>query len=156
MLKHIGVDSVKISPCIVSNDGAENNRYHAEIFDLVKGQVQRAIDDFADSEFEIFDSYYELDSKFNKDYTWCPHIQTLTVIGADLNVYTCQDKAYNLDDGLLGSIRDVRFKELWFSDKKRFFKLNPSVHCNHHCVANAANKLVLEYLDIDEGHREFA
>lgn len=154
-LKNLGIDSVKVSPCIVSNEGADNNSYHREIFDMVKGQTRRAVDDFASGGFEIFDSYHELDDKFTKDYTWCPHVQTLTVIGADLNVYTCQDKAYNLDDGLIGSIRETQFKELWFSDKSRFFKINPSVHCNHHCVANAVNKLMLEYLDIDEGHMEF-
>ena len=35
-LKGIGIDSVKISPCIVSNSGQENNDYHKPFFDEVK------------------------------------------------------------------------------------------------------------------------
>jgi MoaA/NifB/PqqE/SkfB family radical SAM enzyme len=154
-LKDIGVDSVKVSPCIVSNEGMENNNYHKSIFGLAKEQTKRAIDTLADTNFEIFDSYHELDSKFEKDYSWCPFLQILPVIGADLNVYSCHDKAYNLKDGLIGSIRDIRFKDFWFSDKNKFFKINPSVVCNHHCVVNANNKLILEYLSLEKEHLEF-
>ena len=154
-LKDIGVDTVKVSPCIVSNEGARNNQYHAGFFSQVKDQVGRAVNDFHDDSFEIFDAYHELDEKFAKDYDWCPYLQILPVIGADLNVYSCQDKAYNLDSGLVGSIKDRRFKNMWFSDKSRFFRINPSIDCDHHCVANAKNQLVLDYLDADLEHLEF-
>jgi radical SAM protein with 4Fe4S-binding SPASM domain len=76
-----------------------------------------------------------------KEYTWFPYSQILPVIGADLNIYPCQDKAYNLEEGLVGSIKEQRFKDFWFSDKNQFFKINPSLHCNHHCVANLKNKI---------------
>ncbi len=154
-LKDIGVDSVKVSPCIMSNDGKENNDYHRQIFDSVKDQVVRALAELADNDFEIFDAYHELDERFLKDYTWCPYLQILPVIGADMNIYPCQDKAYNLEEGLIGSIRDQRFKSFWFSDKRKFFKINPSAVCKHHCVANAKNRLVLEYLDADREHLGF-
>ena len=103
----------------------------------------------------IYDAYHELDEKFDKSYTTCPYSQILPVIGADLNLYPCQDKAYNLEEGLLGSLRNQRFKDLWFSDKGRFFRINPSVHCRHHCVANAKNLLIHEYLNADSNHMEF-
>lgn len=154
-LKNIGVDSVKISPCIVSNDGVENNKYHQPIFEEVKEQVKKAIENLAENKFEVFDAYHELGEKFKKEYTWCPYIQILPVIGADLNIYSCHDKAYNLDEGLIGCIKNQRFKDFWFSDKSKFFKINPSVHCNHHCVANTKNKLILDYLDADKEHLEF-
>lgn len=154
-LKDIGVDSVKVSPCIVSNDGLENNRYHQTIFNEVKEQVRKSIGDLSSDKFEIFDAYHELDGKFKKEYTWCPYLQILPVIGADLNIYPCQDKAYNLEEGLIGSIRNQSFKSFWFSDKNNFFKVNPSIHCNHHCVANQKNKLILEYLNADKEHLEF-
>ncbi|MEK6621147.1 MAG: radical SAM protein [Planctomycetota bacterium] len=154
-LKDIGVNSVKVSPCIVSNDGAENNAYHKPFFDPVKEETRRAIADFADAAFEIFDAYHELDVKFKKGYTWCPYLQILPVIGADLNIYPCQDKAYNLDEGLIGSIKDRRFKDFWFDGKPKFFKINPSVHCNHHCVANEKNHLVIDYLSADKEHLAF-
>lgn len=154
-LKNIGVNSVKVSPCIVSNEGAENNAYHAPFFDQVKESTREAVADFSDGHFEIFDSYHALDDKFKKDYDWCPYLQILPVIGADLNIYPCQDKAYNLEEGLIGSIKEQRFKDFWFSDKNKFFKIKPSKVCNHHCVANEKNKMVLEYLNADKVHLGF-
>jgi MoaA/NifB/PqqE/SkfB family radical SAM enzyme len=153
--KEAGIESIKISACVVSNSGIENNAYHKQIYDTVKEQVARAVADFAGEDFEIADAYHLLEEKFKKDYTWCPYLQILPVIGADLNIYPCQDKAYNLEEGLMGSIKNIRFKDFWFSGKNKFFKINPALHCNHHCVANAKNKLILEYLEADKGHLEF-
>ena len=154
-LKNIGVNSVKVSPCIVGNNGMENNTYHKPIFNLVKEQTQKAIADFVDDRFEIFNSYHTLEEKFKKDYNWCPYLQILPIIGADLNIYSCQDKAYNLEEGLIGTIKHQRLRDFWFSDKNKFFKINPSKVCNHHCVANEKNKLILEYLKADKGHLGF-
>jgi len=154
-IKEVGVDSVKVSPCIVSNEGPENNAYHEPVFGEVREQVGRAIEDLMDDGFEISDAYHELDEKFDKEYTWCPYLQVLPVIGADLNIYPCQDKAYNLEEGLIGSIKEQRFREFWFSDKAKFFKIDPSLHCNHHCVANAKNGMILEYLQADQAHLGF-
>jgi len=154
-LKDAGVDSIKMSPCIVSNDMEENNRYHRKIFNKVKDHIAMASESLADNNFEVFDSYHEMDGLFKKNYAWCPYLQILPVIGADQNVYACQDKAYNLQEGLIGSIKNQRFKEFWFSDKSKFFKINPSIVCNHHCVANTKNKLILDYLDLDKKHLEF-
>jgi MoaA/NifB/PqqE/SkfB family radical SAM enzyme len=154
-LKDIGVNSVKISPCVVSNDGAENNMYHRPVFEQVKAEIKKAFEDFADDSFEIFDAYHELGEKFHKHYTWCPYLQILPVIGADLNIYPCQDKAYNLEEGVVGSIKARRFKEFWMSDKEKFFRINPSVLCGHHCVANQKNIMLHEYLNADREHLGF-
>ncbi|MBN2653632.1 MAG: radical SAM protein [Nitrospirae bacterium] len=154
-LKNIGVNSIKISPCIVSEVSAENNSYHKELFPLVKDQIQKAMNSFADSNFEIYDAYHTLEERFEKSYTWCPYIQIVPVIGADMNVYTCHDKAYDLDEGLLGSIKDQSFKNFWFSNKEKFFKINPSKDCNHHCMVNFNNNLIHEYLNADEDHLDF-
>lgn len=154
-LKDIGVDSVKISACVVDDDASKSNSYHAGIFTTVRNQIERAISELADDRFEIFDSYHELDKRFQKRYTWCPYLQILPVIGADLNIYPCQDKAYNLDEGLIGSIKVQRFRDFWFSDKSKFFKINPSIVCNHHCIANHKNNMILEYLNADQDHQAF-
>lgn len=154
-LKDMGVDSVKISPCVVSNSGSENNEYHKPFFDIAKEQSIRAKQELEEHGFEVFDSYHSLDDKFVKKYSWCPYIQVLTVIGADLNIYSCQDKAYNLDSGLIGSIKDVRFKDFWMSDKNKFFKIDPSVECDHHCVSNSKNMMLLDYLNADSEHLGF-
>jgi len=155
LLRDAGVNNVKVSPCIVSNNGLENNRYHKPLFKRVKSQIQESAKRLSKSGFEIYDAYHELDGKFSKNYKWCPYLQILPVIGADLNIYPCQDKAYNLEDGLIGSIKNKRFKDFWFSDKNKFFKINPSNVCNHHCVSNEKNRLTLEYLNADKGHLGF-
>lgn len=154
-LQEAGVDSVKVAPCIISNDSAENNVYHQPIFTTVKEQTARAISEFSSKTFEIFDSYHTQLDSFAKSYHWCPYLQIRPVIGADLNVYACHDKAYNLKDGLLGSIRDTGFNELWTSDKGRFYAIDPAKVCNHHCVADSSNHQIFEYLETDLEHLDF-
>lgn len=154
-LKAAGVSNVKISPCIVSNSGSENNCYQQPIFAAVKEQIAAAVIAYADHDFEIFDSYHTQLESFNKSYNWCPYIQIAPVIGADLNVYSCHDKAYNLEHGVIGSIRDIRFSDLWNWDKGKFFKINPSQVCDHHCVVDSSNRQILEFLDADLEHLDF-
>jgi len=155
LMKDIGVDNVKLSPCIVSNDWQVSKEYHTPFYQQTKEIIARAIEDFAGEGFEVNDAYHQLNNKFDKSYEWCPYCQVLPIIGADQNIYTCQDKAYNLEEGLLGSIKNQRFKEFWFNDKEKFFKVNPNKHCQHHCVANMKNQMILEYLDLDRDHLGF-
>jgi len=151
----LGVSSVKMSPCIVSNEGYITNEYHKEIFDKVKEQIAKVKEDFEGEGFEIFDAYHKIEEKFKKDYDFCPYIQVCPVIGADMNLYACHDKAYNLDNGIIASLKEKSLKEVWFSNKEQFFKINPCVDCNHHCAVNGANKMIVEYLSIDKDHLEF-
>jgi radical SAM protein with 4Fe4S-binding SPASM domain len=82
-------------------------------------------------------------------------LQITPVIGADLNVYSCHDKAYNMKEGLLGSIRDRSFSDFWNSGKEKFYRIDPSRDCNHHCVMDSSNLQILEYLGADHNHMEF-
>jgi MoaA/NifB/PqqE/SkfB family radical SAM enzyme len=155
VLKEIGVHNVKVAPCIISDSGRESNEYHRCIFELVREQVSRITGELADGNFEIFDAYHEQLDTFEKNYDWCPFLQITPVIGADQNVYSCHDKAYNLAEGLLGSIKEQGFKDFWFSGKNKFFRINPSRDCIHHCVVNEKNRLLLDYLNTDKEHLEF-
>lgn len=155
LLKDTEVDSVKVAPCLISNHKEENDDYHNPIFISVEKQIVQAIIELESNNFEIFNSYHKQLETFEKKYTWCPYLQIVPVIGADQNIYSCHDKAYNLDNGILGSIKNTRFKDFWFSDKNKFFKINPSKNCNHHCVVNENNKLILEYINTDKNHLEF-
>lgn len=154
ILNDCRVDTIKIAPCIISNSGKENNEYHESIFEQIKDEIERAKNDFG-SQVEIFDSYHTQLESFAKNYTWCPYLQILPIIGADQNIYPCQDKAYNLEEGLIGSIKNQRFKDFWTSNKEKFFKINPSILCNHHCVANGKNTSILDYLNADPEHLAF-
>lgn len=154
-LKLAGVAHVKVSACIVSNDGAENNRYHASIEATVKRQIglMRCLEDDG---FAVIDHYHRLPEMFTKDYERCSIANMLTVIGADACVYSCQDKAYT-DSGRLGSLDGRRFLEFWFSkeNKARLSRLNPRAGCRHHCVADAKNRALNDYLATDDAHIGF-
>lgn len=156
LMKEIGVNHVKVSGAVIANDGAANNRYHAEIMAETGRQIAAAKAELEDSRFRILDHYHELEELFDKPYRTCPFLMFLTVIGADLGVYTCQDKAYN-DDGLLGWIKDRRFRDFWFSEENRarVYGLDPSVTCRHHCVAHNKNLALTDYLNIDREHGVF-
>jgi MoaA/NifB/PqqE/SkfB family radical SAM enzyme len=154
LFHEIGVNSVKVSACITSDDPVECNQYHAPFFEEVKKQIADAKEKFQSDTFEIQDSYYEMSHRFLKDYDWCPYLQVVPVIGADLNIYSCHDKAYT-KMGILGSIKDQNFDDFWMNDKSKFFKIKPNVDCNHHCMVNYQNELLVEYLNINEVYKEF-
>lgn len=155
MFKEAGVDHVKFSGVVVSNSGAENNIYHAKIREEVTAQIEKA-KTLADSKFSVINHYHDLEDRFQKNYANCPYLMFLTVIGADGKVYTCQDKAYTAS-GLLGSIKDHRFKGFWFSEenRQRLFSLDPAKECTHHCVSHAKNLAIMDLLSIDPDHGPF-
>lgn len=155
MLKEAGVGHVKLSGVVVSNSGAENNAYHARIRNTVSTQIGRAMT-LADEGFALINHYHDLDERFDKNYTTCPYLMFLTVIGADCRVYTCQDKAFT-KSGTLGSIQDRSFREFWFSEenRRRLFEINPASECTHHCVSHAKNMAILDLLSVDPDHGMF-
>jgi MoaA/NifB/PqqE/SkfB family radical SAM enzyme len=155
LMKDVGVNHVKLSGVVVGNDGATNNAYHRDIFAEATAQIEAAAA-LNDATFSVIDHYHELDELFAKSYKTCPFLQFLTVIGADCAVYTCQDKAYT-ESGLLGSIRDQSFKAFWFSEENRrkLRGLDPSLSCQHHCVAHAKNLAITDILALDQDHAVF-
>lgn len=154
-LKDVGVHSVKVSACIVSNDPALNKKYHQPHFEQVKATIAETQADLSSEHFEIHDGFHDLDERFTKKYTWCPYMQIQSIIGADSRVYTCHDKAYNLDTGLVGSLKGQSLQEFWMQNKQAFFKVDPRRDCDHHCVANAKNILLHDFLELHEGHADF-
>ena len=156
LMKDRGVDHVKVSECVVSIDGRRNNQYHADYFDTVKTQIEKAQQELTGDGFEVIDKFHNFEEEYQKHYRRCPFINFINVVAADLNAYSCQDKAYT-DSGLLGSIEKRSLRELWNSDEyaTRLAALNPSRLCGHHCVQHWKNLMLLDFLDTDERHLEF-
>jgi len=154
-LSRVGVAEVKIAPCIVRDSSAENDAYHAPLLDTVQAQIASARELENDS-FKIHDHYHLLGDRFDQPGRRCPMAYLLTIIGADLAVYSCQDKAYT-PSGFLGSIRDRSFRELWGSAdlRKALETIDPSAHCRHHCVASTKNAQLLELMSLDPAHAPF-
>lgn len=153
--KEIGVRTIKISGCVVSNNGHENAAYHTGIFSKVRDQIEMC-QSISSERFEILDHYHEQMKSFDKPYRSCPSLSLLTVIGADCNVYSCQDKAYT-DSGYLGSIKNMSFREFWNSKDaiEARSRISPQNSCQHHCVAHRKNMLLTEVLEIDPDHAPF-
>ena len=154
-LQEAGVQSVKIAPCILSNDAQECNDYHNPVYSMVRKQIEQILEETVNDPLEIFDSYHRFEAWIDKDYNWCPFVQILTVIGADLNVYSCQDKAYNLREGLIGSLQHQSFQEFWLNDREKFYRVHPPKDCKNHCVSNQKNQMIWEYLHTHPIHRQF-
>ena len=81
-------------------------------------------------------------------------MQIQPVIAADLGVYPCHDKAYN-NEALMAHLHHIGLKEWWLANKTAFFDIQPHIHCQHHCVANAKNEMLLAFLAIDPIHGAF-
>lgn len=162
MMKELGADHVKISEAVVSVEQDKNLEYVAHFRESVKEQIAKGRDLLTEDRFVIIDKILhrpgssEGGNNYEKGYSQCLFAQCLTVIGADLNVYTCQDKAYT-KSGLLGSIQDCSFSEFWSASltKEKLVNLNPKLICNHHCVAHEKNLALLDYLGTDPDHLEF-
>ncbi len=140
------------------NIGFDKN-YMQPFFELLKAHIAQARTRLADDRFSIIDKVHWPNSgqeDYRRQNRRCPFAECLTVIGADQNVYTCQDKAYT-PGGLIGSIREMGFAELWAGEqaRRRLAELDPSRDCRHHCVAHAKNAMLLDYLEADPDHLEF-
>ena len=159
LMKELGVNHVKISGSVISTKADENKKYHSCLLNSAKTQIAKGFSNLSSDNFAIidkFDNFEDTDNCYEKQYTWCPFIQCLSVIGADMNIYSCQDKAYT-EKGKIGSIRDKSFQKLWSSiqAKDKLMKLNPSKDCDHHCTQHAKNLMLLDYFNLNRSHLEF-
>jgi radical SAM protein with 4Fe4S-binding SPASM domain len=151
--RDLGVNHIRFSPIYVpqgntlSSGGSE--AYHAPFKERVLEQIERA-KELETETFKIF-NFYETDFdsviKSVRIYPRCFMMETVPVIAANQNVYTCHDKAYS-DSGLIGSIKDQSFKQLWFSKEtaKRFKEFKPQEICKHHCTADGRNLNIREMI----------
>ncbi len=160
-MKELGVDHVKVCEAVVGVTFEENRAYVAGFIGPLREAVREAALELDDERFRVFDKLIDPDDdnearSYSKDYRRCVFAECLTVIAADLNVYTCQDKAYT-EAGLLGSLEETSFRELWAAEetRARLRAVDPSCDCRHHCVAHDKNMLLLDYLEARPDHIDF-
>lgn len=156
MLFEIGVDNVKFSPLMVKGTIPE---YHMEIRQQVEKQISKAKTELESKYFSIIDKYTD-DQSFYKDFEKkCEHCyikEIFTVIGADCNVYYCHQRAYT-KQGMIGSLQNQSFKELWFLDEttNKFRNMNPKNECNFRCTFEERNELLDSLVNMDKRHINF-
>lgn len=136
-LKSCGVENVRFSPMWTPDLVA----YHTPILDAVHEQLAKA-DELIDDKFSL-NATYNIESKSHlpeRSYSKCYFMQSVPVVGADQVVYACHNKAYD-KTGAIGSIRNQRFRDLWFGEEARpvFEDLNPMERCRHQCANDSKN-----------------
>lgn len=156
MLSNLGVDNVKFSPLMVKGAIPE---YHMKIRENIEEQLIKAKSDFQNAKFSIIDKYTNdasFDKKFGKKCTHCYIKEIFTVIGADSKVYYCHQRAYT-QTGMIGSLEQQSFKELWFSDEttEKFRKMIPQNECNFRCAFEERNELLDSLVNMDKRHINF-
>ena len=77
-------------------------------------------------------------------------------IAADSNVYTCCTLAYN-KKGLIGSIKDQTFKQLWESEERKTLYNNhkANIICNIPCMYKGKNEFIEYVVKKDPKHINF-
>lgn len=152
MASGIGVDNIKFSGLMKKDD---TQLYHKDIEKEVEELILKAKSDFETEKFKIIDKYIE-NLNFTRNYDKCYMKELITIIAADQNVYTCHQKAYT-DSGRIGSIKNMSFRELWFSEEtiKKMQKFNPKCECKSSCVYDQRNILLNSLLGIDKKQINF-
>lgn len=141
MFKEIGVDNFRISAAFTPF-GYE---YFTDFMNEAKELSSKAAE-LSDCNFTVFNLFNDrVKDNFEgvQDYSKCYIKDLLTYIAGDYNVYTCCTLAYN-KKGLIGSIKDQSFKDLWESSvKTNFFdKHNPSCICRNPCMYKNKNEFI--------------
>ncbi len=146
LFKEIGVENIRFSPLWNPN----MHKYHAPFKQQAIEQINKSKEELTESDFEIGSSYerdFEISGGFKRRFPKCYFMQIVPAIGADQKVYFCHNKAYD-NSGVLGSIKDKSFKELWFSEeaKEKFRNFDPRKSCYHQCSNDEKNRIINEMI----------
>lgn len=156
LFRDLGVDNIKICPRHIIES---SQKYHEPFRETVIEQIKRAKEDIKSVDiYDDYDNGIRLSMENERQYSRCYIMQTIPAIGADQNVYFCHDKAWiGKENGVLGSIKDQSFKQLWFSKEtaEKFANFNPMQECGHHCTNNAKNKVIGMFLENPSCAQEF-
>ena len=141
LLKSIGVENVRYSPMYVP----DFYNYHNAIADSVNAQLKE-VATLVDDSFSVNSTYNITPGSSHspiRSYNRCYIMQTVPVIGADLGVYACHNKAYD-STGLIGSLKDQSFKDLWYSQATKDYMINFNAKrtCLHECSNDRKNILI--------------
>ena len=113
--------------------------------------IGRLTEELTDDDFKIVDIYSSDFSDaviFKRKYSNCPMKEIKCAIGANCKVYWCQDKAY-LSDGEVCDFSNQSFEEAWNAPEtvEKFLCFDAMKVCGQHCVSDARNEMINEYLE---------
>ncbi|CAN5442280.1 tungsten cofactor oxidoreductase radical SAM maturase [soil metagenome] len=155
LFKEIGVDNIRISAAF-TNHGFS---YFDGWFEEARDEVAKTYSDLNDGTFTVFNLFDErVSDLFDgvQDYDFCPMKHLVPYVGADSNVYTCCTLAYN-DAGLIGSIQNKKFSEMWY-EPETVAMMNdhsPRRNCRLPCMFESKNKFINYCITEDAIHTNF-
>lgn len=154
LFKELGVDNFRISAAFTTMGYDYFNGFIEPARELAR--KAQALSDGSYTVFNLFNDRVRDVFEGVQDYDYCPIKELLAYIGADYNVYTCCTLAYNRK-GLIGSIRNQSFRELWESSEKRrmFNEHNPLVDCQFPCMYRNKNEFINYCIKEDPKHINF-
>ncbi|MGQ4893409.1 MAG: radical SAM/SPASM domain-containing protein [Candidatus Njordarchaeia archaeon] len=154
LARDLGVDNIRFSAAFTPR-GFD---YFKEIYNEAR-RMAKETEKLNSSSFRVFNLFNDRISDLfigGQEYEYCPMKELMTYIGADYNVYTCCTLAYN-KKGLIGSIKEQSFKELWYSEKKKNFfkKHNAKKICDIPCLYRNKNEFINYCLRENPRHVNF-
>ena len=150
--RQAGVDNVRFSGVFQPDDDAYFDSFYEAASKLCKQCKDLETHDF--KVFNLFGDRVEDLREHSPDYMYCGYQEFNTYVGGDLNVYRCCVQSYSMH-GLVGSLKEQRFKELWASkEKKDDFAGFCAMSCNR-CQFNEKNRTILYALSTDPMHVDF-
>lgn len=142
LMRDIGIELVRFSPLWTKDFYHYHEPIKSEIKEILKGAKV-----LETKNFQIIDGY-NTDISVNRSNSKCYYNQIVPVIAADGNIYTCHNKAYD-SDGIIGSIKNDRFKNVWFNEEtKKFFNtFNAITTCKNQCANEQKNHFIQDIID---------
>lgn len=159
LMKSLGVNHVKFAPLCTNN----TEKYHEPFKQRVIDELQRIGEELNGDNFRIVDLYTTDFQRvqngtmiFDRAYTKCYIKEMVCVIAANSKVYYCHDKAY-LSNGCIGDLKELRFKDLWFSNEttEKFKNFNAQDICREHCVYDDRNIMLNQFFNMNMNHINF-
>jgi MoaA/NifB/PqqE/SkfB family radical SAM enzyme len=152
--KDMGIDNFRISAAFTPMGYDYFKDFMTEAQELSKKAESLTDNNF--TVFNLFNDRIRDCFEGRQDYNFCPIKDLLSYVGSDYNVYTCCTLAYNTR-GLIGSIKNQTFKDLWDSQQKRdkFSVHNPAIHCQHPCMYKNKNEFINYCIKKDPKHVNF-
>lgn len=153
MMKEHGSHNVRISAAFTEKFldfyslGSVGSR--DKVIETAKELAAKAKQLYEDDKFKVYNLFDEriqnIEEK-GQNYSYCMEKEVVCVIGGDEKVYTCCSWAFH-PNGLIGDIKDKRFKDLWFGeDTSKFFKQHDAkTICDIMCLYQLRNENFLEH-----------
>lgn len=134
-----GANNIRISAAFSPQDEQLFAGFYEQAKDLARQAECLATHSF--KVFNLFGERLEDLRQHAPDYELCGYQHFVTYIGGDQNVYRCCVTAYN-DRGLLGSVKEQRFKDLWVSDLVQAKLHGFDARGCERCMFNGKNRLI--------------